>query len=69
MISTPNNTIALIFLYDLGRLPDLERLCDNTKNFDIDLVVGSHNKNHTGLQQFCDKFYHRILNLQFHDNY
>lgn len=69
MISTPNNTIALIFLYELSKLPDLERLCDNTKNFDIDLVVGSHNKNHAGLQQFCDKFYHRILNLQFHDNY
>jgi len=69
MISMPNNTIALIFLYELSKLPDLERLCDNTKNFDIDLVVGSHNKNHTGLQQFCDKFYHRILNLQFHDNY
>jgi hypothetical protein len=69
MTNIENNTAALIFLYSLNRLSDLDKICDRVCAFDIFLTVGEHLKASPALTQFVNKHRHRIKYLDFHPNY
>lgn len=71
MTNTRNDVIALIYLYNLGRLKDLDLLCQQTTNFDINLIIGEHNRHEfkTEINNFYTKYKDRIINLSYHGNY
>lgn len=64
-----NNIIALIFLYSLDRLEQLDYLCSTITGFDIYLTVSDQHKNNEKLLLFYKKYQDRIINLDFHPNY
>lgn len=64
-----NNIIALIFLYSLDRLEQLDHLCSKVNGFDIYLTASDQHKNNEKLSIFCEKHKDRIIRLDFHANY